>query len=266
MSSPWWTWTPRLSASGRKAMAAMEKRRLAKAGKSLEPVEPIRGNKIATTFWGKSWCQNLERYSDFANRLPRGRSYVRSGSVVHLSVGAGQIEALVSGSSLYEVTVTIRPVAKAAWSAICRDGAGAIDSLVALLDGKFSESIMDRLCRKDGGLFPSPKDIQFSCSCPDGAWMCKHVAAVLYGVGARLDAKPALLFRMRKVDENEMLAGAAKAAVPAKRKAKGSAPRRKDLAAMFGLELAPVAKGRKRAPVSRSRAKKTPPSKRSPRR
>src|SRR6266542_3973873 len=168
----------------------------------------VAGRAIVTTFWGKAWCENLERYSDFENRLPRGRTYVRNGSVIDLQIAPGEIKALVSGSSIYKVKVKVAPVAKARWQAICKDCAGAIDSLIELLQGKLSQGVMERVCRQKTGLFPSPAEIQLSCSCPDWADMCKHVAAALYGVGARLDEKPQLLFVLRGVDETELLAGA----------------------------------------------------------
>ena len=168
----------------------------------------IEGRKIAKSFWGKSWCSNLERYSDFASRLPRGRSYVRNGLVVDLQIAAGKVAALVSGSELYESTITIAPVRATRWKAICRDCSGSIDSLVELLQGRLAKGVMDRVCREGDGLFPAPGEIKLSCSCPDWADMCKHVAAVLYGVGARLDEQPQLLFVLRGVDENELIAGA----------------------------------------------------------
>src|SRR6202043_2606152 len=163
---------------------------------------------------------DLERYSDFANRLPRGRTYVRNGSVIDLQITPGEIKAMVSGSEIYKVAVKVAPVTKARWQSICKDCAGAIDSLIELLQGRFSKGIMERVCRQKTGLFPSPDEIKLSCSCPDWAGMCKHVAAVLYGVGARLDEKPALLFALRGVDENQLLANAGrelslKKAVPA---------------------------------------------------
>ena len=171
----------------------------------MSPVA-IEGRKIARTFWGEAWCDNLERYSDYANRLPRGRTYVRNGSVVDLQVGPGRVTALVSGSTMYDVKVTVGPVPRARWSAICKDCSGAIDSLVELLQGRFSKGVMTRLCEEKTGLFPSPKDILFTCSCPDWASMCKHVAAVLYGIGARLDHQPELLFTLRKVDQQDLIA------------------------------------------------------------
>jgi len=135
----------------------------------------------------EAWCENLERYSDFQNRLPRGRTYLRNGSVIDLQIASGEVKALVCGSSVYQVAVKIMPVSKARWKSICKDCAGAIDSLVELLQGRLSRAVMERICREKTGLFPSPKEIQLSCSCPDWAFMCKHIAAVLYGIGARLD-------------------------------------------------------------------------------
>src|SRR5215471_9576958 len=180
----------------RRALHEMEKRR--KKGHDISPVV-LRGRTIAKTFWGKAWCDNLEAYSDYDNRLPRGRTYVRNGSVVDLQIAAGTIRAFVAGSDLDEVTVSVTPVSKARWKSICVDCAGGIDSLVELLQGRFSKGVMERICRQNAGLFPSPKEIKLKCSCPDWAGMCKHVAAVLYGIGARLDEKPELLFHLHSV-------------------------------------------------------------------
>ena len=133
---------------------------------------------------------------------------MRNGSVVDLQIAPGSVTALVSGSAMYEVKMTVGPVPRARWSAICKDCSGAIDSLVELLQGRFSKGVMTRLCEEKTGLFPSPKDIAFSCSCPDWASMCKHVAAVLYGIGARLDHQPELLFTLRNVDQQDLIANA----------------------------------------------------------
>jgi uncharacterized Zn finger protein len=168
----------------------------------------IEGSQIARTFWGKAWCQNLERYSDYANRLPRGRTYVRSGCVVDLRIASGAVRAKVSGSRLYQVTVNVAPIPKARWKAVCHDCAGAIDSLVELLEGRFSKVTMERLCREKTGLFPTPAELKFNCTCPDSARMCKHIAAALYGIGARLDQNAELLFTLRKVEQEDLISNA----------------------------------------------------------
>jgi uncharacterized Zn finger protein len=195
---------------------------------------------IAKSFWGKSWCANLERYSDYENRLPRGRSYVRNGSVIDLQIKKGEVLASVSGSSLYDIKIAIAPVTAKRWKSICRDCAGSIDSLVELLQGRLAKAVMDRVCREGDGLFPSPDEIRLSCSCPDWADMCKHVAATLYGVGARLDEKPQLLFALRGVDESDLLAGAEKG-LPVKSASPAKVFDGDDIAALFGLEMADTA-------------------------
>ena len=233
-----WGWRPYVSVAERrlKAMREMDKRR--KKGQVVSPVM-VEGRTIVKTFWGKSWCDNLERYSDFANRLPRGRTYVRNGSVIDLQISSGEIHALVSGSEIYKVVVKVAPVTKARWRSICKDCAGAIDSLVELLQGCLSKGVMERVCQPNAGLFPSPREIKLSCSCPDWAEMCKHVAAVLYAIGARLDKQPELLFRLHGVDERELLvhAGAARP-LAKKRPDAATVLEGEDLSELFGLDLA----------------------------
>ncbi len=211
--------------------------KLQKTGQVLSPVTANRG-AIAKSFWGKAWCQNLERYSDYTNRLPRGRTYLRNGSVIDLKIGPGEANALVMGSSLYRVSVKIAEVAGAHWQAIARDCARSIDTLVELLQGQLSTSVMERISRAGTGLFPTPKEISFSCSCPDSAAMCKHVAATLYGIGARLDADPELLFGLRKVDAKELIARAGEGAAPAQKvPGAGRILDSSKLADVFGIDL-----------------------------
>ena len=197
-------WAPYVSVAERRKKAEKEAAKAKKSGASLSPIEPYRG-AIAKTFWGKAWCDNLEAYSDYANRMPRGRTYVRNGSVIDLQMTESEIQARVMGSSLYKVTVKVTAVPKMQWQAIRKDCAGSIDSLVELLQGKLSTAVMQRICTPRTGLFPAPREIKFSCSCPDSASMCKHIAAVLYGVGARLDQKPELLFSLRGVDAEDLV-------------------------------------------------------------
>jgi uncharacterized Zn finger protein len=198
MSRGWMEWAPYVPVAERRRQAEKLTAKLRKQGKTLAPVAIV-GRAIASTFWGKAWCGNLEAYRDYESRLPRGRSYVRNGAVIDLQIAPGEVRALVNGSELYRTSITIRPLTQPAWRRLCADCAGRIDSLVELLQGRFSKAVMERLCRQQDGIFPRPAEIRFDCSCPDHAVMCKHVAAVLYGVGARLDAEPDLLFRLRAV-------------------------------------------------------------------
>src|SRR5712672_1792978 len=233
----YYEWHAYVPVAEKRRQAERKLKKLKKKGQSVAPVT-IEGRTIAKTFWGKSWCTNLERYSDYATRVPRGRTYVRNGSVLDLQIAKGEVVAMVAGSSLYKIKITIAPVKAARWKAICRDCAGAIDSVVELLQGRLAKGVMDRVCREGDGLFPSPEEIKLSCSCPDWADMCKHVAAALYGVGARLDEKPQLLFVLRGVDENELLAGAGQDI--ARTRAAPSAAKildESDVAALFGLEM-----------------------------
>lgn len=204
MSRYYGGWAPYVPVAERRRKAEREMEKLRKKGAVVSPVR-IEGRQIARSFWGKAWCDNLESYRDYENRLPRGRTYVRNGSVVDLRIAPREVTATVSGSSLYKVKISIGEVAAARWKTLCADCSGGIDSLVELLQGRFSKGVMERLCRQDTGLFPRPAEIRFTCSCPDAASMCKHIAAVLYGVGSRLDDQPELLFRLRAVDETDLL-------------------------------------------------------------
>jgi uncharacterized Zn finger protein len=253
-----------LSAADRRAKAAKKLAALRKAGHSVSPVV-IPGSKIATTFWGTSWCKNLESYHDYASRLPRGRSYVSSGSVIDLQFTGSGIKALVVGTDVYTISVTIKPLPAPQWKSICADCAGGIDSLVELLQGRFAKGVMERLCRQDGGLFPKPKEIKFDCDCPDSASMCKHIAATLYGVGARLDQHPELLFKLRGVSESDLIRHVevetplTSASVDAGKLLQGD-----DMSALFGIEMAvseapvekpPARKPRKQPAASPRRTK-----------
>jgi uncharacterized Zn finger protein len=206
-------------------------------GRPVQPVM-IRGNKIAKTFWGKAWCDHLESYSDYANRLPRGRTYVRNGSVADLVISAGRVEAIVAGSDTYQVDVRIDCLKTNEWKKLRSACSTSIDSLLDLLGGRFSDGVMKRLTRRPDGIFPSPKEIKLDCSCPDWAGMCKHVAAVLYGVGARLDERPELLFLLRDVDHTELVSEAvSEGNLSAALGEPSTALAGEDLGAMFGIDL-----------------------------
>ncbi|MDD5727790.1 MAG: SWIM zinc finger family protein [Victivallales bacterium] len=223
-----------VTAGQRKLQAQKKIKALSAKGEELSPVV-IEGRKIAKTFWGKAWCDNIESYHDYENRLPRGRSYVRNGAVIDLKIAKGKITALVMGSELYEIDITIHELPPEKWEKIKRECAGKIASLIDLINGKLSPEIIELLCRKNDGMFPSPKEIKMNCNCPDWADLCKHLAAVLYGIGAKLDEKPELFFLLRGVDQNELFsADIADALVDS---AAPAAIADDELNSIFGIEL-----------------------------
>jgi uncharacterized Zn finger protein len=248
-----------VSAEERRELAAGELARLRKAGEDPQPLR-VAGRELATTFWGKAWCEHLEGYADYASRLPRGRSYLRNGSVLDLRIAKGEVRALVCGSELYEVAIDIATLPAARWAAVRKRCAGQIATVVELLSGKLSGAVMAVLCDRERGLFPGHREIALDCSCPDGARLCKHVAAVLYGVGARLDAAPELLFTLRGVDGADLVADAGRAEglarAPPRRKPGAKALAKSDLAEIFGIELDLAAPRKPRGRAKRSRGRR----------
>lgn len=237
---PWgWRggWAPYVPVAQRQAQAERQMNRLRKKGVDVQPVR-IEGSKIARTFWGEAWCGHLEAFSDFANRLPRGRTYVRNGSVCHLQIDKGKVSAMVSGSSLYDIKVLIKTLPKKKWNNLKKRCAGQVGSLLELLGGRLSDNVMGVVTDHRNGLFPLAKEIQFSCSCPDWAYMCKHVVAVLYGVGARLDQNPELLFKLRGVDHAELVSTESARSITARAAGRGRRTLKEDrIADVFGIDL-----------------------------
>lgn len=233
-------WKPYVPVAVRRQRALKKMESLRKKGVDIQPVQ-IDGRKIVKTFWGEAWCNHLESFSDFANRLPRGRTYVRNGSVCHLAIDKGSIEAKVSGSELYTIRIAIKTLAPKKWREVKRRCTGQIGSLIELLQGNLSDQVMEVVTDRQNGLFPLPGEISLDCSCPDWATMCKHVAAVLYGVGARLDHKPELLFKLRGVDHEELISADAEAAVSAATAGGKSKRLAADtLSDVFGIDLNPA--------------------------
>jgi len=258
-------WAPYVSVSQKLAMATrLAAQRAKKEKRDVSPVK-LQGKAIAKTFWGKAWCDNLAAYQDFSNRLPRGATYVRNGSVVDLLIKPKKIEAIVAGSEPYHVKIEITALDAARWKSIRSQCSESIDSLLDLLSGKLSDGVMKRLTDQKTGLFPAPREIKMSCSCPDYSSCCKHLAAVMYGVGARLDSMPELLFLLRGVDHQELVSQAIAA---------GNLDRElsavddnglgtQDLSELFGIELnsgasaATVSDKKKPAAKKKSEATKT---------
>ena len=233
---------PYVSVAERRAKAEQKIRQLRKKNPKIKPVI-IEGRALATTWWGKSWNQNLERYADYNYRLERGRSYVRHRSVVDLQIKAGHITALVQGSSAqpYKIAIKVDKLSDRNWTAIRQACAGGLDSLRALLGGQFPPSLKEVFFQEGKGLFPTPREIHFQCNCPDGAAMCKHIAAALYGVGARLDEDPSLFFKLRQIDVDDLItktvADTAQALLDKAGQQSSNILEGVDLGDVFGIEL-----------------------------
>jgi uncharacterized Zn finger protein len=246
-------------AHGLQALAKL----LKKSKRAAEPVVlPHRKRQLATTFWGQAWADNLERYADLANRLPRGRAYLRNGSVLDLTIGPGRVEAYVAGTELYRVTVGLAPLAPARWKRIVARCTGRIGSLIGLLRGELSADVLAVLTDPREGLFPEPRELALDCSCPDAAELCKHVAAVLYGVALRLDVRPELFFDLRQVNQAELIGSATGGGVGRPRASAGKRIAADRLAAVFGIELESppaVSTGRQRAAATRRSPPSSPP-------
>ena len=256
----WGYYPPYVSVAEKRARGHLALAKLLKTSKrAAEPIVAHRKRQVADTFWGNAWCDNLERYADFANRLPRGRAYLRNGSVLDLIITGGRVEAYVAGSELYRVTIGIVPLTKTRWRRLVARCTGRIGSLVGLLRGELSDDVLAVLTHAKDGLFPQPREMALDCSCPDWAGVCKHVAAVLYGVGVRLDARPELFFVLRQVAQGELLSSATAGAVSRGRPTAGKRIADDRLSAVFGIELeaAPPARA-KRAGRSSARARRRP--------
>jgi uncharacterized Zn finger protein len=264
----WWSYQ---DVAEQKARVQREIAKRKKRGQKFEALPaPAGQKKLCTTFWGLAWCRNLESYQDYESRLPRGRSYLRQGNVYNLEIEPGKLSAVVAGSELYDTSITIQPLPKKQWQQIVKSSAGQVGSMLDLLAGKLGDGLMKVLTDPAGGLFPKPKEIRFNCSCPDHADMCKHVSAVLYGVGVLLDTKPEFLFTLRGVDQAELLSNASSAAITDLSSSAGDLAGA-DLSAIFGIDLSaeampepPAAKKavKKKVAVKKVAKKEAPKSKR----
>ncbi|HDH05026.1 MAG TPA: hypothetical protein ENH01_04835, partial [Nitrospirae bacterium] len=240
--SYWRSFAPYVTVAEKRAKAEKKIKALRKKNPNIQPVV-IEGRSLAGTWWGKSWNTNLECYADYSNRIGRGRSYVRNGAVLDLQIKPGLIESLVqgTGSKPYEIRIEIKTLKKKIWGNIKKACQGEFDSLQELMNGKFPKSLSNIFTDKKSGLFPAPKEISFDCSCPDWADMCKHVAATLYGIGARLDSEPELFFTLRDVEMKDLVSGAVKDKTSEMlRKAKQKSANvmdDSDLSEIFGIDM-----------------------------
>ena len=234
----WYDYSEYVPVAKKKEKAVKEIEKLRKKDANLSPVT-IEGNKIAKTWWGGAWCKNLESYADFRNRIGRGSAYVKNGFVVDLRIHEGLVTGKVMGTRLYAVTIKIDVLGETRKKDIAEAVGRRIDSVSDLIDGKFPKDFGELFLTQKKGLFPSPSEIHMGCSCPDWADMCKHVAAVLYGVGARLDQDPLLFFKLRGVDVNAFIKASIDEKISSLMKNAGKATKRviknADISEIFGV-------------------------------
>jgi len=250
----YWSYPRYVSVAEKRAKALKKLKQLKKKNPHINPIV-IDGTAIARTWWGKAWNKNLESYADYSNRIGRGRSYVRHGAVLDLQIRSGKVDSLVQGSLSrpYSVTIRIKTMGKRTWQEIKTASEGKLDSLQKLLAGKFPKALGEIFTIQGKGLFPSPKEIDFNCSCPDWASMCKHVAATLYGIGARFDEDPELFFTLRQVKMKDLVSeaveGKTQALLKKARKKTARVIADSNLADVFGIDMeSPVGpkKGKKK--------------------
>jgi uncharacterized Zn finger protein len=238
----YWGYPRYVSVAEKRAKAARKLKQLRKKNPAIQPIV-LEGRTIAKTWWGKSWNLNLERYADYSNRIGRGRSYVRHGAVLDLQISAGQVKSMIQGSRTkpYTVIIKIKGITKEIWKNMKAACTGKLDSLPELLSGKFPKAIGEVFTAQGRGLFPSPQEIGFDCSCPDWASMCKHVAATLYGIGTRLDDDAGLFFKLRKVKIDDLIQQTLKdQSYKLLEKAQKMSPAKiaeSDLSSMFGIDM-----------------------------
>ncbi len=246
----WYDYQPYQTVGERRAKAQKVADGYERRGVKLHGVS-AQGTKLARTFWGKGWCDHMESFSDFASRLPKGKSYVRNGAIIDLQVLPGRITAKVVGTETYDVDCRIERLPANQWADIKKRCGGQIGSVVELLQGKLSSSVMSVVTDAKAGLFPGPREIRLGCTCPDFAHLCKHVAAALYGVGIRLDDEPELLFKLRGVDSVELIDAAT--TEPAADGTGRATLSHDQLADVFGIELAAPVERAKPAKAKRKR-------------
>ncbi len=257
----YWSYPRYVSVAEKRAKALKKLKQLKKKNPHINPIA-IEGTAIARTWWGKAWNKNLESYADYSNRIGRGRSYVRHGAVLDLQVHSGKVDSLVqgSGSRPYSVTIRIKAMNKKTWAGIKSGSEGKLDSLQELLAGKFPKALGEVFTIQGKGLFPSPKEIDFDCSCPDWASMCKHVAATLYGIGAKLDQDPGLFFKLRQVKMKDLVSetveGKTRELLKKARKKTARVIADSDLGDVFGIDM--------ESPVSPKKGKKKGTGKKKP--
>lgn len=174
------------------------------------------------TWWGKAWVDALEHRARLdPNRLGRGRSYARRGSVLDLRVDPGVVSATVQGSRVtpYEVTVRIRAFSGDEWDAVLDVVSAQIGRVAALLDGELPPEVVDDAQAAGLELLPDAGEVKTACNCPDFAVPCKHSAAVCFLIADALDEDPFVLLLLRGRRRDELMS-----ALRSRRSAGGDVP------------------------------------------
>ncbi|MGH9066476.1 MAG: SWIM zinc finger family protein [Acidimicrobiales bacterium] len=161
------------------------------------------------TWWGRAWVEAIEGRARLdPNRLPRGRTYARRGSVGELGVEPGVVRAAVQGSRAkpYAVWVRVRPFDDGEWDRLLDSVASRLGHAAALLDGELPAELSEDVAAAGLDLLPGLGEVQPRCTCPDWADPCKHSAAVCYLIADALDADPFLLLLLRGRSREEVMA------------------------------------------------------------
>lgn len=166
-----------------------------------------RKGEFGESWWAKRWLEVLESFG-WHNRLQRGRSYARQGNVLRMDIGPGRVEARVQGSrpTPYKVRVEIQPLDTAGWEKVMAAMSQQAGFAARLLAGELPAELEEVFSAAGMNLFPSRAgDIATSCSCPDWANPCKHIAAVYYLLGQEFDRDPFLLLHLRGRTREEII-------------------------------------------------------------
>lgn len=178
---------------------------LREEGEELHPVVAD-SRKLASHFWGSAWMKQLALCEAGGLALSPGRSLLRHSCVLDLSVSGGHIAAKVMGEYVYDVIVDVAPLRDEALDELRYACSRRVSSLTALLEGKLDEDLLHLLCRSEGGLLPSPEEWRMGCTCPDWGEPCPHEAAAVYAAGVLVDDDPSLLFQLRGIRPEDLLA------------------------------------------------------------
>jgi uncharacterized Zn finger protein len=170
--------------------------------------------QFSRTWWGQRFIAALEQFTD-PGRLGRGRSYASGGRILDYTLAKGTVTARVRGSinpyfgvykePIYTTSITIKAISAANWTKVIRRIASRADLVTKLLMNEMPDTIEDVFSELDLHLLPhSERDFVTTCSCPDYANPCKHIAGVYYLLASALDNDPFLMFELRGLSRDDL--------------------------------------------------------------